>query len=290
DLIKQRGSPNDSVLIVVRDTKQDAKFAQALEEGLTANGFRVVDTVRGQPADARRAIGKASEANERIDWIAGNEATTRWGVFDDLQAIGPATKKAQVIAPPTYYGSTFLNRENLLNIPNQVAFIAIIAIGMTMVIIVGGIDLSVGSVVALSTVLIARAIRDFAGGANASTAGLIVCCLGAVLLCGAVGALNGAFVTLLRIPPFIVTLSTMSAASGLAMLTTRSETINAIPDSMLALTGSSLAGVPSPVILMLVLYAIGHVVLSRTTFGRYLYAVGGNRKAAWLCGLPVRRV
>ena len=212
DLIKQRGSPNDSVLIVVRDTKQDAKFAQALEESLKANGFRVVDTVRGQPADARRAIGKASEANERIDWIAGNEATTRWGVFDDLQASGAATKSAQVIAPPTYYGSTFLNRENLLNIPNQVAFIAIIAIGMTMVIIVGGIDLSVGSVVALSTVLIARAIRDFAGGANASTAGLIVCCLGGVLLCGAVGALNGAFVTLLRIPPFIVTLSTMSAA------------------------------------------------------------------------------
>src|SRR5207253_9658751 len=79
-------------------------------------------------------------------------------------------------------------------------------------------------------------------------------------------------------------------ASGLAMIITRSETINAIPNSMLVLTRSSLAGVPNPVILMLILYAIGHVVLSRTTFGRYLYAVGGNRKAAWLCGLPVRRV
>src|SRR5262249_56927341 len=80
------------------------------------------------------------------------------------------------------------------------------------------------------------------------------------------------------------------AGSGLAMITTRSETINAIPTSMLLLTRSSVAGVPTPVILMLILYAIGHVVLSRTTFGRYLYAVGGNRKAAWLCGLPVRRV
>src|SRR5439155_24253869 len=144
DLIKQRGSPNDSVLIVVRDTKQDAKFAQALEESLKANGFRVVDTVRGQPADARRAIGKASEADERIDWIAGNEATTRWGVFDDLQAIGLDTKKAQVIAPPTYYGSTFLYWEYLLNIPNQVAFITFNDIDMSMLFSVCGSDVIAG--------------------------------------------------------------------------------------------------------------------------------------------------
>jgi ribose transport system permease protein len=144
--------------------------------------------------------------------------------------------------------------------------------------------------VALSAVLSARAIRDFAGGASAGPGGLVLCCLGAVLLCAAVGAFNGSFVTLLRIPPFIVTLASMSAASGLAMIITRSETINAIPNSMLSLTRSSLAGVPTPVVLMLALYAIGHIVLSRTTFGRYLYAVGGNRKAAWLCGLPVRRV
>jgi ribose transport system permease protein len=92
------------------------------------------------------------------------------------------------------------------------------------------------------------------------------------------------------IPPFIVTLATMSVASGLASMITRSETINEIPASILILTRGSFFGIPNPVILMLVLYGIGHVVLSRTTFGRYLYAVGGNRKAAWLCGVPVRRV
>jgi ribose transport system permease protein len=290
EMIKKGGSPKDTVLIVVRDTQQDAQFAEALEESLEASGFRVIDRVRGQPADARRAIRSASDAGEQVDWIAGNEATTKWGLFEDLPSIGSATKGAQVIAPPTFFGSTFLNRENLLNIFNRVAFIAIIAIGMTMVIIVGGIDLSVGSIVALSCVLSARAIRDFAGGARAGPTELFVCCLVAVLLCAAVGALNGAFVALLRIPPFIVTLASMSAISGLAMITTRSETINAIPASMLLLTRSSVASVPTPVILMLILYAIGHIILSRTTFGRYLYAVGGNRKAAWLCGLPVRRV
>jgi len=290
NLIHQRSPNGGSVLLVVRDTEEDADFAAAAQQQLEANGFRVIDTIRGQPADARRAIQRASDRGQKIDWIAGNDATTRWGLFENVSAIGSATSDAQVIAPPSYYGSTFLKTENLLNIPNQIAFIAIIAIGMTMVIIVGGIDLSVGSIVALSAVLTARAIRDFAGGTSAEPAGLFLCCLASVLLCAAVGALNGTFVTLLRIPPFIVTLASMSAASGLAMITTRSETINAIPTSMLLLTRSSVAGVPSPVILMLILYAIGHVVLSRTTFGRYLYAVGGNRKAAWLCGLPVRRV
>jgi len=97
-------------------------------------------------------------------------------------------------------------------------------------------------------------------------------------------------VTGMGIPPFIVTLATMSVASGLASMITRSETINEIPASILVLTRGSFLGIPNPVILMLVLYGIGHVILSRTTFGRYLYAVGGNRKAAWLCGVPVRRV
>jgi ribose transport system permease protein len=290
DLIRQNSAGGGTVLIVVRDTAEDADFAAALEQRLKAAGFDVLEAVHGQPADARRAIRRASEAGQHIDWIATNEATSAWGLFQDLPNIGSATTDARVIAPTAYYGSTFLKASNLLNIPNQIAFTAIIAIGMTMVIIVGGIDLSVGSVVALSAVLTARAIRDYAGGVNAGPAGLLACCVAGVMLCAAAGALNGAFITLLRIPPFIVTLASMSAASGLAMITTRSETINAIPPSMLTLTRGSIAAIPNPVLLMLVLYAIGHLVLSRTVFGRYLYAVGGNRKAAWLCGLPVRRV
>ncbi len=290
DLIARRAKAGDTVLIVVRATADDAEFARELAERLQGRGLAIAETVRGQPADARQAIRRAGDAGARIDWIAGSQATTAWNLFSNLTSLGPAVSEAQVVSPESYYGPTFLKLSNLLNIANQIAFIAIIAIGMTMVIIVGGIDLSVGSVVALSAVVTARLIRDFAGGTQATGAGLVACGLAAIALCAAVGAFNGMFVTLLRIPPFIVTLATMSAASGLAIMVTRSETINDIPAAILVLTRGTLAGVPNPVWLMLVLYAIGHVVLSRTTFGRYLYAVGGNRKAAWLCGVPVRRV
>src|SRR5262249_23293592 len=112
-----------------------------------------------------------------------------------------------------------------------------------------------------------------------------------VVLGAAAGAFNGTLVAVLRIPAFIVTLATMSVASGLAFMVTRGETINDVPQSVeWLMRGASLAHVPNGIVLMVLLYAIGHVVLSRTTFGRYLYAVGGNRKAAWLCGVPVRRV
>jgi ribose transport system permease protein len=290
EMIAQRGNAGERVLVAIRPTEEDAEFALALETGLRRSGFRVLETVRGQPLDVRRAITRAGEGGEPIDWIAASEGPAAWTLFEDLAALGSAAKKAQLVSPRPYYGPTFLKVRNLLNIANQIALIAIIAIGMTMVIIVGGIDLSVGSLVALSAVIAARLIRDYGGGGEASVGALFACCGGAIALCAAAGALNGAFVTGMGIPPFIVTLATMSVASGLASMITRSETINEIPASIMMLTRSSLVGIPNPVILMLALYAIGHVVLSWTTFGRYLYAVGGNRKAAWLCGVPVRRV
>jgi len=198
--------------------------------------------------------------------------------------------QAHLVFPRDYYWPNFLKITNLRNIANQIAVISIIAIGMTMVIIAGGIDLSVGSLVALSAVIAARLIRDYADGREAGFAGLVACSAGAIGLCGAAGAINGAFVTGLRIPPFIVTLAMMSIASGLAFMVTEGETINEVPASIEPLTRGAVAGVPNAVVLMLFLYAVGHVVMSRTTFGRYLYAVGGNRKAAWLCGVPVRGV
>jgi ribose transport system permease protein len=113
----------------------------------------------------------------------------------------------------------------------------------------------------------------------------------AIGVAAAVGAWNGAFVSYFRIPSFIVTLATMLAADGLAFIVTRGETVSTQPASIgWLMGGSSLLGIRNGIVLMLALYAIGHVVLSRSVFGRYLYAVGGNRKAAWLCGLPVRRV
>jgi len=290
-LIRKQVKPAASVLIVVRDTAEDAAFAAALAQQLKDDGFRVVEVVRGQPADARRALERAAAGGTNIDVIAGNDVTTGWSIFQNLPAQGPAVREAVLFSPPSYHWPNFLKVSNLLNIANQIAVIAIIAIGMTMVIIAGGIDLSVGSLVALSAVVAARLIRDLAGGTAAAPLALTVCSVGAIGISSAAGGINGGFVTLLRIPPFIVTLATMSVASGLAFMVTDGETINDIPASIEPLTrGAALGGVPNAVVLMLVLYMAAHVVMSRTTFGRYLYAVGGNRKAAWLCGVPVRRV
>jgi ribose transport system permease protein len=289
--IKAQAPSGSAVFIVVRDTADDAAFATALEARLTASGYTILETVRGQPLDARRAINRATTAGQRIDVIAANDVTANWGVLQDLPAQSVAVSQARVLSPASYYRPTFLKVDNLLNIANQIVIIAILAIGMTLVIIAGGIDLSVGSLVALSAVVSARLIRDLAAGESAGWLGLSLCIAATIALAGLIGAFNGTFVTLLRIPPFIVTLATMSIASGLAFMVTRGETINAVPLSIKWLMrGASLGGIPNGVLLMLLLYAAGHVVLSRTTFGRYLYAVGGNRKAAWLCGVPVRRV
>jgi ribose transport system permease protein len=109
----------------------------------------------------------------------------------------------------------------------------------------------------------------------------------AVALCGLVGLLSGVMVTAFGMPPFIVTLATMSIARGLAQILSRGQSIYQVPEdfSWLA-TGNSL-GVPNEVVVMVVLYLIAHFVMTRTTFGRWVYAVGGNREAARLSGVPV---
>jgi ribose transport system permease protein len=162
---------------------------------------------------------------------------------------------------------------------------------MTMVIITGGIDLSVGSLLALSAVLVARLIRDYAGGVAALGAGLVLASLAAVLICGGVGAFSGLMITRFRIPPFIVTLAMMLVGSGLAYTLAAGQTIYQIPESFIWLgRGADLLNVPNAVVLMFILYALAHVLMSRMKLGRYLYAVGGNSEAARLSGVPVRRV
>ncbi len=173
--------------------------------------------------------------------------------------------------------------------------IAIVAIGMTMVIITGGIDLSVGSLIALAAVLAAGFIRDYAGAAEASPLGMTVACILAILICGLVGAFSGAMVTLFAappfLPPFIVTLAIMLVGRGLASTLAKGESIYQLPDSFVWLGRSAdLFKIPNAVVLMLVLYGAAHGMMAHMRIGRYLYAVGGNREAARLSGVPVRRV
>ena len=284
-----KGSPN--VLIAVRAVPDDIALADQLRRDIEAAGGTVIEDVRGEPKVARDAIRKIAESGRTLDVIAGTQTTGAWMVFEDLDRDFPTLGNPRIVIPPGYWWPNFLKSDNLLNIANQIAVIAILAIGMTMVIITGGIDLSVGSIIALSAVLAAKFIRDGAGGANASPTGMILGCLAAIALCGLVGAFSGAMITRFDVPPFIVTLAMMLVGSGLAYLVSKGQTVFEIPDSFVWLgRGADLFGLPNAVVLMLVLYGLAHLMMSRMRLGRYLYAIGGNREAARLSGVPVERV
>lgn len=279
-------NPNAKVLIVVRPTTADTAFAKALQAEL---GSRA-EIVQGEPKDARAALLRAA-ASGGLDVIACNQATASWLVFSDLPADFPALKNTRVVQPRPHSWPVFLKTDNLLNIANQIAVIAILAIGMTLVIITAGIDLSVGSLIALSAVITTIIVRDFCGGAQAGAAGMFAAGLGGIAVCGACGLLSGAFITRLRMPPFIVTLAMMLVGSGLAYRLAENQSVYQVPDSFTWLgRGSDLLGLPNAVVLMLLLYAAAHIVMTQTRLGRNLYAVGGNVEAAHLSGVPVQRV
>ncbi len=276
------------ILIAARDQDDDRLFSAALSNDLHAAGFKIAGIVHGQPADARRAMAGITEAGGSLDAIACNHATATWPVFQNLGEKIPALAKTVLLQPRTYHWPNFLKTDNLLNVANQIVVIAIIAIGMTLVIITGGIDLSVGSVVALSAVVGAWLIAHVAGAEQAGAGAMIFASLAGITVGALMGLFSGAMVTGFGIPPFIVTLAMMLVGSGLAYLLARGESIYQLPESFIWLgRGTVGGGVPISVLLMGALYAIAHIVMSRMALGRYLYAVGGNREAARLSGVPV---
>ena len=173
----------------------------------------------------------------------------------------------------------FLTVSNLLNVVEQTAINAIIAAGMTYVILSAGIDLSVGSVLALSGVVLASALQR---GLPAPVA--IVVCLATGASCGLI---NGLLITAGRLPPFIATLGMMSVARGAALLYTDGRPISGFAAAFRSLSTARPAMIPAPIILMAVVYVAAHLVLTRTTFGRYVYAIGGNEEATRLSGVRV---
>ena len=173
----------------------------------------------------------------------------------------------------------FLTISNLLNITQQTTINAIIAVGMTFVILSGGIDLSVGSIVALAGVVLGSALQ--AGQPIPIAIAL------SLVTGGVCGALNGLLITRGGLPPFIATLGMMSIARGLALMYTDGRPISGYDASFRSLATGSLLMIPTPVILMVVIYLAAHFVLMRTTFGRYVYAIGGNEEATRLSGVRV---
>jgi ribose/xylose/arabinose/galactoside ABC-type transport system permease subunit len=173
----------------------------------------------------------------------------------------------------------FLTRSNLLNVAEQTSINAVIAVGMTYVILSGGIDLSVGSIVALAGVVLASMLKDGSSELLAIPAGL-----GVGVACG---ALNGLFVTLGRLPPFIATLGMMSIARGAAMVYTDGRPISGFEAGFRRLATGRLGDVPAPVLVTVAIYLLAHFLLTRTRFGRYVYAIGGNEEATRLSGVAV---
>jgi ribose transport system permease protein len=281
-------SYNTSILILSRHTEDDTTFAVSLEKILHSRGFTTVKVLSGDPSELKAAFGAMSDS-EKIAIIA----TT--GSFEPIaQAIkgqSPQTVDAKIVTASSSRWPTFLLPDNLRNVANQISVIAIIAIGMTMVIITAGIDLSVGSLIALSAVVTASLV-GVAGGEGASFWGMILSGMGGIIVCGLIGAFSGLMITRFRIPPFIATLAMMQVAAGLAYVISHGVPVYHIPNSFILLGRGAepFLKIPYAVLLMIVLYIIAHILMTRTTIGRYIYAVGGNMEAARLSGIRVMGV
>ena len=174
----------------------------------------------------------------------------------------------------------FLTVSNLLNVTEQTSINAVVAVGMTFVILSGGNDLSVGSIVALAGVVLGAALQSGQAPFVAVPLALVV-----GLVCG-LG--NGALVSWGGLPPFIVTLGTMSIARGAALLFTEGRPVSGFDASFRSIATGRVGFIPAPVIVMALVYVVAHFALTRTTFGRYVYAIGGNEEATRLSGVPVR--
>ncbi|MCB9922895.1 MAG: ABC transporter permease [Planctomycetaceae bacterium] len=288
--------PNANVLIVVRDSADDRQYADSIRQTLTALNIEPVGIVAGEPRDVIVELRRLGTDGTKVDVIATQHASAQWSVLgatklNELANEFPSLANIQVLKPSSYTWPTFLTRGNLLSIGNQVAVTAIIAIAMTMVIITAGIDLSVGSIMALSGVLAAWMIQRMTGDSEPGAMDLMFACSAAVLSSALIGLLTGIMVTAFDIPAFIVTLAVMRIARGLAYKVADGPSpIGINSEAFHSLSAGNLLGVPNPVILMIVLYILSYVLMSHTALGRYIYAVGGNAEAARLSGVPVKRV
>ena len=288
--IAQSNSKGANVIVLVRRGKDQQKFADTLKDALTNTGLNVSESIVGTPRDARIALKKQTTT------IAAIAADNHMATFcaDQLPDLGKtitALSKTTVFQPQKHKWPNFLKKENLLNVLKQISVVAIIAIGMTMVIITAGIDLSVGSLIAFSGVITALSIQQLSGNADPAIGHLLLGSAAGILVCAIIGMGTGSLVTLFNIPAFIVTLGVMFIAKGLAFIFSQSAPVPIANESFAWLgRGSDLMGLPNSVVLMLVLYGIAHVVMTHTSIGRYIYAVGGNPEAARLSGVPVKWV
>jgi ribose transport system permease protein len=211
-------------------------------------------------------------------------AKQRWDQQLLTGSRGPALGLIVLAVALTIYSPFFLTKDNLLNVIDQVTVLGILALGMTAVIVIGGIDLSVGAVVALAMMVLGWLSHD--GGLP-----MVVAVLGALAVGAAAGSVNGMLTTYTKLPAFIATLAMLSVARGLANVITDGQQIVGFPSSFDNLASSRLLGwISATVALLIVLYLAGHAFLRYRANGRALYALGGSPEVARLAGLKVRKL
>lgn len=213
---------------------------------------------------------------------AERERTIRAKVGSFLQQQGALVMLVVVCLIATFRYDAFLSPENLLNVLRQNSMLGLVALGMTFVILTGGIDLSVGSILALAGVV----------AAFLAPYGVVVAVLGAAAVGTLLGLINGVVIAKGRIQPFIVTLGMMIAARGLTLAITDEKSVR-IPAAQtdLAWLGRGEIGgfLPVPIVILIIAFAVGWLVLNYTRFGRHVFALGDNDEAARLLGLNINR-
>ena len=201
-----------------------------------------------------------------------------------LREMGPLIGLILLFVVIAVLNDRFISPTNLSNLLRQVSINALISFGMTFVILTGGIDLSVGSILALSSAMLASMIKT---GMNPELSILFAAFIGLGL-----GLMNGIIVCYGKVAPFIATLATMTIYRGATLVYTNGNPISGLSDEpfFIALGQGDLAGVPVPAIIMLLSFLILFIVLRKTTLGRQTYAVGGNEKVSYIAGVKINRV
>lgn len=198
-------------------------------------------------------------------------------VFDKL---GVLIALIILVVVMSIFAPNFLTTSNLFGVLQQIAVIGIISVGMTFVILLGGIDLSVGSTVAFTGLVIGLAMR---AGIPVVISLLIGIAIGAVI-----GCLNGFLIAKVKLQPFVATLGTMTMVRGLAYTITNGQPVYQLPDFFKNMAGF-IGPIPKPVVVMIIAFALGVYTLKYTKFGRYMFAIGGNKVASKLSGINVTK-
>ena len=218
--------------------------------------------------------------------VVSERATSLGGRYLNRQRLAEYVIVAAIVVEAVVFASIapqFLSIPNLVNVALSIAITGILAVGMTMVILTGGIDLSVGSVVALAGVVAATLAAGGGSGVALGIAAALAIGLG-------VGLFNGLVIAHFRVPPFVTTLAMLTICRGLAFVVSGGRSIGNLPESFNFVGRERVLGLPLPVILMALVFAGGWFLLRRMVIGRYIYAVGGNRKATFFAGVNTKRV